>query len=107
MFLFDPSTGKHFTEPRNDMDKTTVDACKGAIELLKGEDGTLDKVREAISTQPSNIPTNGDVFMATFPDAIKSNYIESGYDMADYVEIYLGDYVMRVSVDWWYSEYEI
>ena len=37
MFLFDPSTGETFTEPRNDMDKTTIDACKGAVELLKQE----------------------------------------------------------------------
>jgi hypothetical protein len=37
MFLFDPSTGETFTEPRNDMDKTTIDACKGAIDLLKQE----------------------------------------------------------------------
>lgn len=37
MFLFDPSTGERYTEPRNDMDKTTVDACRGAIELLKQE----------------------------------------------------------------------
>jgi len=35
MFLFNPSTGEIFTEPRNDMDKTTIDACKGAIELLE------------------------------------------------------------------------
>lgn len=35
MFLFDPSTGETITEPRNDMDKTTIDACKGAIELLE------------------------------------------------------------------------
>ncbi len=35
MFLFDPSTGETYTEPRNDMDKTTVDACKGAITLLE------------------------------------------------------------------------
>lgn len=36
MFLFDPSTGEKYTEPRNDMDKTTtIDACKGAIELLE------------------------------------------------------------------------
>ena len=35
MFLFDPSTGETCTEPRNDMDKTTIDACKGAIELLE------------------------------------------------------------------------
>ena len=37
MFLFDPSTGETFTEPRNDMDKTTIDACRGAIELLEQE----------------------------------------------------------------------
>lgn len=35
MFLFDPTTGETLTEPRNDMDKTTIDACKGAIELLE------------------------------------------------------------------------
>ena len=35
MFLFDPSTGETYTEPRNDMDKTTIDACRGAIKELK------------------------------------------------------------------------
>lgn len=40
MFLFDPSTGETITEPRNDMDKTTIDACKGAIELLEQEPKT-------------------------------------------------------------------
>lgn len=35
MFLLDPSTGERYAEPRNDMDKTTIDACKGAIELLE------------------------------------------------------------------------
>lgn len=35
MFLFDPTTGETYPEPRNDMDKTTIDACKGAIELLE------------------------------------------------------------------------
>lgn len=35
MFLFDPITGETFAEPRNDMDKTTIDACKGAIKLLE------------------------------------------------------------------------
>lgn len=35
MFLFDPLTGEPITKPRNDMDKTTIDACKGAIELLE------------------------------------------------------------------------
>ena len=40
MFLFDPSTGETITEPRNDMDKTTIEACKGAIELLEQEPKT-------------------------------------------------------------------
>jgi hypothetical protein len=35
MFLFDPSTGETFTEPRSNMDAFTVDACKGAIDLLE------------------------------------------------------------------------
>ena len=35
MFLFDPTTGETYPEPRNDMDKITIDACKGAIELLE------------------------------------------------------------------------
>ncbi len=37
MFLLDPSTGETITEPRNDMNKTTIDACRGAIELLEQE----------------------------------------------------------------------
>jgi len=37
MFLFDPSTGETITGPRNDMDKTTIDACRGAIKLLEQE----------------------------------------------------------------------
>ena len=35
MFLFDPRTGETHTEPRNDMDKTTIDACRSAIKKLK------------------------------------------------------------------------
>ena len=35
MFLFDPGTGEIYKDPRNDMDKTTIDACEGAIELLE------------------------------------------------------------------------
>ena len=35
MFLLNPNTGEEYTEPINDMDKTTIDACKGAIELLE------------------------------------------------------------------------
>lgn len=37
MFLFGPTTGEMLKEPRNDMDKTTIDACKGAIEALEQE----------------------------------------------------------------------
>lgn len=47
MFLFDPSTGEKITEPRNDMDKTTIDACRGAIELLEQEP-ILDEIRNDI-----------------------------------------------------------
>lgn len=47
MFLFDPTTGEKLTEPQNDLDKITIDACKGAIELLEQEP-ILDKVRAEI-----------------------------------------------------------
>lgn len=47
MFLFNPSTGETIPEPRNDMDKITIDSCKGAIELLKQEP-ILDKIRAEI-----------------------------------------------------------
>lgn len=35
MFLFDPMTGETLTVPKSDMDKITIDACKGAIKLLE------------------------------------------------------------------------
>ena len=35
MFLFESETGKTLHEPRNDMDKITVDACREAIKVLK------------------------------------------------------------------------
>lgn len=41
MLLFDPLTGGTFTEPSNDKVKTTIDVCKGAIELL--EQGSTTK----------------------------------------------------------------
>lgn len=50
MFLFDPNTGETFTEPRNDMDKTTIEACKGAIELLEQTDGDLISRTELLNT---------------------------------------------------------
>lgn len=63
MFLFDASTGETFTEPRNDMDKTTIDACKGAIELLEQEpcDDCISRVYiEPIVEELENICVNGD-----------------------------------------------
>lgn len=50
--------------------------------------------------------TNGDMIKALFPDAMKSNFIESGLDMKDYVTIYVGDYEMRVAYDWWSAPYK-
>ena len=37
MFLLNPSTGEKYSEPRNDMDRTTIDVCRGAIKLLEQE----------------------------------------------------------------------
>lgn len=54
MFLFDPVTGEEYKEPRNDMDKTTIDACKGAIELLEQTDGDLIS-RESVITMLQKI----------------------------------------------------
>lgn len=48
MFLFDPATGEKYTEPRNDMDKTTIDACRGAIELL-------NQMRDATSEEQESV----------------------------------------------------
>lgn len=50
--------------------------------------------------------TNGDIIKTMFPYAIKSNYIESSCGIGDYVTIYLGDYEMRVSYDWWNTSYK-
>lgn len=61
MFLFDPSTGEEKTkEQLNDLDRTTVDACEGAIELLKQYTNTgglisRDKVIEAIDGISSEV----------------------------------------------------
>ena len=47
MFLFDPDTGETLTEPRNDLDRTTIDACRGAIELLEQAENVLDYKAES------------------------------------------------------------
>jgi len=53
MFRYDPFTGETITEPRNDMDKITIDACSEAIAALKAEscdrlklDGMLEDAYE-------------------------------------------------------------
>lgn len=48
MFLLNPNTGEKREEYElNDMDKTTIEACKGAIELLEQEPKTDgDCIRE-------------------------------------------------------------
>lgn len=51
MVLLDPSTGETYTEPRNDMDRTTIDACRGAIELLEKEP-VLGKVNNEVRHLP-------------------------------------------------------
>ena len=59
MFLFDPSTGKKYIEPRNDMDNITIDACRGAIELLKQEPKTGRWITEVKSDLRGDMwPTN-------------------------------------------------
>lgn len=74
MFLFDPDTGETFAEPRNDMDKITIDACKGAIELLKQE-----PCGDCISRQ------------AALRQAINAHKMaqENGFDFKDICEEYL------------------
>ena len=48
MFLFDPFTGESLTEPRNDDDKITIDACREAIIALKAEPCEDAVSREAV-----------------------------------------------------------
>ena len=53
MFLMDPITGETLAEPRNDMSKTTIDACRGAIELLNQEstNSVLKNIKAEISDE--------------------------------------------------------
>ena len=59
MFLLDPSTGETITEPRNDMDKITIDACRGAIELLEQEGHWIEISRGFECDQCHGIDTDG------------------------------------------------
>ena len=61
---------------------------------------------DILAELPDNC-TNGDMVMAMFPDGVKSNYIESDSVMSDYVTIYLGDYEMKVSYDWWVAPFKM
>ncbi len=71
MILFDPNTGEEPPEPRNDMDKITLDACKGAIEAL--EQTRWIPVSE-------RLPENGDTYLVT----IEYNGEVIGVDAASY-----------------------
>lgn len=63
MFLLDINTGKTFTEPRNDMDKITIDACKGAIELLEQESTATLPIKDKCAFCPhcTNCDVNDDL----------------------------------------------
>ncbi len=63
MFLFNPSTGEYHTEPQNDMDRITIDACKGAIELLEQE-----HCEDAISRQAAIDAVRKNTFRLTFAE---------------------------------------
>lgn len=65
MFLFDPFTGETHTEPRNDMDKTTIDACKEAIKLLK--EMQKDEVKVGDEVQSIYGTNVGEKYIVTKP----------------------------------------
>lgn len=73
MFLLDPVTGQILKEPRNEMDLTTIDSCRCAIEILKslsctdyisrntvlkaiGDVHPLDYNAQSFKTMVENIP---------------------------------------------------
>jgi hypothetical protein len=77
--------------------------------LLRGEDLAIQPMGniKGFCMEITGNPTNGDMIMAMFPEAIKSNFIYSDEDMKDYRIIYLDDYEeMRVSYDWWHAPYK-
>lgn len=65
MFLFDPTTGETYKEPRNDMDKTTIDACNGAIELLEQQPRDCISREEVINTLFYKSDNSCDVVLST------------------------------------------
>lgn len=85
MFLFDPTTGETYPEPRNDMDKTTIDACKGAIELLE-QQPCEDCIRELIREFDNKHPALFADYMREFNNHPISEIIEYMWDMHDLIE---------------------
>ena len=63
MCLFNATTGETYTEPRNDMDKITVDACRGAIEALKA----VDDIKTEIKALP-RYGSNSNRYLAVYVD---------------------------------------
>lgn len=75
MFLLNPTTGETFTEPKNDMDKTTIDACKGAIELL-------EQIRWIPVSE--RLPKVGELCLLTVH--------EYGWNCNEYTRVIIGEY---------------
>lgn len=63
MFLLEPMSGETLTAPKSDMDKITIDACKGAIELLEQEP-VIDKIRERVELEKIGYPPSADYYKA-------------------------------------------
>jgi len=82
MFLFDPNTGETFTEPRNDMDKTTIDACRGAIELLKQEPNKSEIPTN--STPKNNLKIDCNNCKNNFHRGDRTSYCATGDGMCHY-----------------------
>lgn len=95
--LYDPNTGEQFDEPLNDIDKKTLDACKGAIELLsygvqqpKIDKEKLDQVRNWLI---ENIFRNPDImhddkrFFETYGDPGERTVIDIADVIASLYEV--------------------
>ena len=100
MFLFDPMTGETFNESRNDMDKTTIDACRGAIEALEQTKWIPVKFRPLTEEEQEQypdycyiadcpMPDDGEeILVSTVYNTVEKDecgvddglYLDSGYD---------------------------
>ena len=99
LITFDPSTGEDIDpDDLNDLNRTTYDACKCAVELLESQDVTLHmnlpevSVEEAVeilkrnnrielipSGEDTNVPSNDTISRQAAIDALET----IGYDFSD------------------------